>query len=102
MKNGCHAFGNTLLGAVGGVRSVNQNTLTMVIGRGDGMTYANRLVAIQEQGVLIVVILNGNKLARSIRLNYRSGVEPIAPNVLRINARFNGVLYAVIFRFLNF
>lgn len=80
MKNGCHAFGNTLLGAVGGVRSVNQNTLTMVIGRGDGMTYANRLVAIQEQGVLIVVILNGNKLARSIRLNYRSGVEPIAPN----------------------
>lgn len=76
MKNGCHTFGNTLLGAVGGARSVNQKTLTMVIGRGGGMTYANRLVAIQGQGVLIVVILNGNKLARSIRLNYRSGVEP--------------------------
>jgi hypothetical protein len=61
LKNGCHAFGNTLLGAVGGVRSANQNTLTMVIGQGDGMTYAHRLVVIQEQGVLIVVILNGNK-----------------------------------------
>lgn len=80
MKNGCHAFGNTLLGAVGGVRSVNQNTLTMDIGQGVGMTYANRLVVIQERGVLIVVILNGNKLVRSIRLNYQSGVEPIAPN----------------------
>jgi len=82
LKNGCHAFGNTLLGAVGGVRSVNQNTLTIVIGQEDGITYANRLVAIQERGVLIVVISNGNKVVRSIRLNYRSGVEPIAPNVL--------------------
>ena len=45
------------------------------------MTYAHRLVVIQEQGVLIVVILNGNKVVRSIKLNYRSGVEPIAPNV---------------------
>lgn len=84
MKNGCHAFGNTLLGAVGGVRNVNQNTLKMDIGEGDGMTYANKLVVIQEQGVLIVVILNGNKLVRSIKLNYQSGVEPIAPNGKRL------------------
>lgn len=49
------------------------------------MTYANRLVVIQEQGVLIVVILNGNKLVRSIKLNYQSGVEPIAPNGSGVN-----------------
>jgi len=84
LKNGCHAFGNTLLGAVGGVQNANQNTLTMAIGQGDGMTYVNRLVEIQVRGVLIAVILNGNKVMRSTRRNYRNGVEPIAPNVLRL------------------
>jgi len=52
------------------------------------MTYAHRLVEIQVRGVLIVVILNGNKHWMSINLCCRSGVEPIAPNVLQLNADF--------------
>jgi len=48
------------------------------------MTYAHRLVEIQVRGVLIVVILNGNKHWMSINLCCRSGVEPIAPNGLQL------------------